>query len=359
MSSGKAVGMSVPDGGESRVGRRELQNLAEEVDAEVKTQLLRAVARSAPGFEDILRFHFDWPSGDPREEDRPLDRGKKTRPLLALITARAISGEHQHVMPEAVCLELIHNASLILDDVMDHDACRRGRPCVWKQWGRGVAITTGVALYTLALSEYGRIRGEPYRRTQAVLMEACTETCVAQLDDLQLETEVSPEAGRALKVAAGRCALIASATRIGADLSGADDGTVDAYHEYGVCLGVARALSNDYRDIWGERDEAGNPPGGDIRYGKKTFPIIHALGHGSDRSREALARLCGGRHPLSDEDVARVRDLLTDAGADRATLALVEQHATLATEALEATGIDNRWQRHLKDLVRDPSLTAV
>ena len=344
-----------PSDRDQSVGVQELKLLRDEIGDEMGRRLIDSFQNNASDYEKILRFHFDWPLTG----TVAIRSGKKTRPLLTMIVANAVCGRHEHVLAEAVCLELIHNASLILDDVMDRDEVRRGRPSVWKRWNQGMATTAGVALFTGALSGYERATQRPDARARAILLDAATETCMAQLIDLQMETEIVREVEKTINVAVGRCALMTAATQLGALLSGANDVAVEEFREFGRCLSVARALSNDYRDIWGAIDETGNPAGGDIFQRKKTFPLVYALQHSTAAVRDELLEFFLQSRAISQDDVIRICALLSRAGANRATLEEIETHRSRALQHLDAAGIRNPWTAYLRNLLYDASLTAV
>ncbi|MBN1178331.1 MAG: polyprenyl synthetase family protein [Anaerolineae bacterium] len=280
-----------------------------------------------------LRYHLEWVD----ERFRPIEgrAAKRLRPVFCLLACEACGGDWESALPAAAAVELLHNFSLIHDDIEDQDRTRRGRPTVWAVWGEPQAINAGDALFTLAHLALLRLagRGAPADVVLAAL-DTFDRTCLAltegQFLDIGFETrdDVTPEAY--LEMVAGKtAALIGAACELGALVAGAPAARRARLSDFARELGLAFQMQDDVLGIWGDPQVTGKPVGADIRRRKKTLPIVYGLAQST-----ALQRLLA-RPTLSDADVAQAIAVLESTGSRDWT----EAHAREATErSLEALG---------------------
>jgi len=276
--------------------------------------------------------------------------GKAVRPALALLSARAVGADESVAIPGAVAVELVHNFSLVHDDLMDGDVERRHHPTVWAAHGAAAAILCGDAMLALAtqvLLDVGTLDAvEAARR----LADATQELIRGQHADLAFEQRRFVTVEECLTMAAGKTgALLACSAAIGAVLAGAPRATVQALSTYGAELGLAFQLVDDLLGIWGDAATTGKPVGSDLRARKKSLPVAFALGDRGPASA-ALARWLATEAPDSDSDIARAAELVEVAGgrawaAEEATrrLALAESalgQAALADSPLDGDAVD-------------------
>jgi geranylgeranyl diphosphate synthase type I len=275
----------------------------------------------------MIRYHFGW--DEPREAG-----GKRVRSLLALLTSAAAGGEWTQAVPAAAAIELIHNFSLLHDDIEDRSEYRRGRRTVWVEWGVPQAINTGDALFALSylatspLAGSG-IRPEVYQAARGVLDRACLELTRGQHQDIAFETRdsVRPDEYEAM-IEAKTGTLLAAAAEVGALLGGADEACRSAFREFGRRLGLAFQVQDDLLGVWGSSEETGKATGDDLRARKKSFPIVIGLATSSD-FRERWAQ------EARDEAAVRAMvRILEQAGARTRTQAAAEEHTRRALEAL-------------------------
>jgi geranylgeranyl diphosphate synthase type I len=259
--------------------------------------------------------------------------GKRVRAALSLVSASAAGGTEEVGLPGAVAIELIHNFSLIHDDIMDGDAERRHRSTVWAEYGVGAAIIAGDALSTLALQV---LLDEPTpERVLAArsLVEATQLMIAGQADDMAFESRQSVSVAECLAMESGKTsALLSCAASLGAVLAGAPSETVEALAEFGSHLGTSFQAIDDVLGIWGETARTGKPVGSDLSQHKKTLPVSIAYA-GTGAGVEDLRRLLEGE--LSPADVARARMLLEECGAREETVALADAHLASALAALD------------------------
>jgi geranylgeranyl diphosphate synthase, type I len=299
----------------------------------IQPAMQAAVKRLTPRLRRPVEYHLGWLDLDGRPVEN--DGGKSVRAGLALLSAAA-AGAHERVgVPGAVAIELVHNFSLIHDDLMDDDRERRHRPTVWAVFGPATAIIVGDALAALAVQVVLDEPGDPPRRAAAALQEATARMIAGQADDLALEDEANVTIGACLAMAAGKTgALMSCAAALGAILAGATRQQVSALADFGSQLGLAFQAVDDVLGIWGEPMVTGKPAGNDIRRAKKSIPIVAALEH--DDSGELRALLA--EPDLADGDVARAAVLIDRLGGRAFTEDIASASLAAAFASLERSG---------------------
>ncbi len=262
-------------------------------------------------------------------------RGKGTRPALAILSAEAVGAPSETGVPGAVAIELIHDFSLIHDDIIDNDAERRHRPTVWAKFGIGVGVVAGDALHNLA---YEVLLSDPTApRVKAVkhLTAAVSAMIAGQSMDMAFEERTLVTLEECLAMEQGKTgALLSYATSVGAILAEADDSVVDGLAEFGAEVGVAFQAVDDLLGIWGDPERTGKPAGADLRERKKSVPVVIALNSGTSAAEE-LAEL----YSRPDWDVGGVdaaRALVEAGGGREGTQALARTHYDRAVSALDS-----------------------
>ncbi|MEU7938369.1 family 2 encapsulin nanocompartment cargo protein polyprenyl transferase [Microbispora bryophytorum] len=298
----------------------------------VEPALRRAVGTLPPSMRRVAGYHFGW--WDARGRPTPACGGKALRPAFTLLAAESAGGDPDTALPAAVAVELVHNFSLVHDDVMDGDAVRRHRPTVWNVFGRSEAILAGDSLLALAfavLAEGGRPADSA--RTLARCVQSLLD---GQSADLGFEERGDVSLGECVRMAEGKTgALFGCACALGAlqaaGLSGGATTEQTAFlRVFGERVGLAFQIVDDLLGIWGDPAVTGKPVHSDLRNRKKSLPVVAALTSGTSAGR-ALAVLF--RHPLAQTDLARAARLVDEAGGRAWSLARVDD---LLSEALEA-----------------------
>jgi geranylgeranyl diphosphate synthase type I len=316
------------------------------------TPVLRAVVdRLAPPMDTVAAYHFGWIDAN----GRPVDGsgGKAVRPALALLSAEVAGAAPEVGIPGAVAVELVHNFSLLHDDLMDGDEQRRHRDTVWKVHGPAQAILVGDALFALAnelLLEQGSADGG--RATQRLTV-ATRKLIDGQAQDISFEHRERVTVGECLEMEGNKTgALIACACSIGAVLGGADDATADALERYGYHLGLAFQAIDDLLGIWGEPAVTGKQTWSDLRQRKKSLPVVAALaaeGPAAGRLGELLAADAKNSDigEFSEEEFAHRAALIEEAGGREWTSQEARrQHAT-ALGALNGVAMPEETRRDL------------
>ncbi|GGW33226.1 polyprenyl synthetase [Streptomyces lucensis JCM 4490] len=287
-------------------GQEEAAALLERTRALVDPEL-RAAVESLPGaMRSIALYHFGWRQADGTPAAG--SAGKAVRPALVLAAAAALGGPAAGAaaVRAAAAVELVHNFTLLHDDVMDRDTTRRHRPTAWTVFGDTGAILAGDALQALAL----RLLAEdphPAAVPAAARLTACVvELCAGQHTDTDLERRAPDEVtlDEVLVMAEAKTgALLGCACAIGALYAGAGEEDVAALDGFGRQAGLAFQLIDDVIGIWGDPRRTGKPAGADLVARKKSLPVVAALAAGTPAAAE-LASLYGKPHVKEAADAA-------------------------------------------------------
>lgn len=297
------------------------------------------VGRFAPGpaeLDHMICYHLGWvdEAGHPTE----VHLGKQVRPLLVLLSAECAGGEWERALPVAAAIELLHNFSLIHDDIEDSSPVRRGRPSVWKLWGIPNAINTGDAMFALSYAALWSLveRGIPeYRVLQAISLfaRAGLELTRGQHLDMAFERMPVVSVDEYLgMIGAKSAALIAASAGMGALVAGASDEVVQHYWEFGYALGVAFQIRDDILGIWGEQRVTGKSTVMDIVSRKKTLPVLFGL-EASSELREIYAQSA-----LSDADVVRCVQILDECDAREHAMQVERRYLGRVGEIIDGLG---------------------
>lgn len=303
----------------------------------VRAGLLAAVQR--PGIEHLrhMRYHLGFEDADGHAVDGA--GGKMLRPALTLLACEAVGGDAARAMPAAVSIELLHNFSLIHDDIEDGSETRHARATLWTIAGVPQAINTGDGMFVLAQRtlldmEASGATADRVLAAARMLNDACIALCEGQHDDIGFETRarVSQDEYEAM-IAGKTSALLGAAMGIGAVAGGADDTTVAALAMTGIRLGMAFQIQDDVLGIWGESELTGKSTSDDVRSRKKSFPVVYAFDRLKDAGLGEMQRIYASP-VVEDADVERVLELLDSVSARATATAVAEEWAAQAVETL-------------------------
>jgi len=276
----------------------------------------------------IARYQLGWCSAD----GSPVEGGggKLIRPTLAVLSAEAAGASAERGVPGAVALELVHNFSLLHDDIMDRDVERRHRPTGWVAFGEGQAILAGNAMLAAAI----QVVSADAPATVDFLLAAVQELISGQSADLALERAAHVTVDDVLAMEHGKtAALLSCAAAIGAVAVGAEAAVIGALAEYGRLVGLAFQLVDDVLGVVGDPAVTGKSSSSDVRAGKNSAVIVAAL-RGGTAEGERLAQLLAGGPPEAEADVARATDLIIAAGGVRWAQDEADRLLTQAIECL-------------------------
>jgi geranylgeranyl diphosphate synthase type I len=283
-----------------------------EIDAELRSVLAE---RKSPLY-DMMRYHLGWV--DEQGRRRRDSAGKALRPTLCLLACEAAGGEWHTALPAAAAIELIHNFSLIHDDIQDDDAERRHRPTVWSIWGKSQAINAGDAMHILAEVAILRLRHhgvpvEKQQRAQRIISETGLRLVEGQYLDISYENRLDIRLNDYLEMIERKTAsLIACSLEVGALLGTDDEAVIKGLFAFGRGLGLAFQIRDDALGIWGDERKTGKPLGSDIRRRKKSLPIVYALERATGKAKTELLNIYK-KEVIDDQDldvVLRILDAL-------------------------------------------------
>ncbi len=286
------------------------QQMLPALEKELQRQVAKFDSPATHEFYEMLAYHMGW-SG---EGAGPKATGKRIRPLLMLLTVAASGGEWLRALSPAAALELVHNFSLVHDDIEDNSPTRRGRLTLWKKFGMPMAINAGDALFSVAnqavldASQY--YDAEDVLRGAGVLHNACVALTRGQYLDMSYERK----AGLAVKdywpmVGGKTAALLSACAEMGAIFGECDDKTIQDYASFGRNLGLAFQVQDDILGIWGDEKQTGKSAASDLVEGKNSLPVLHGLAH----SPEFAQRWAQG--PITQDETPRLAQVLKDAGS--------------------------------------------
>lgn len=306
--------------------------------ARVATQpaLRAAVTRLEPPLARVSAYHMGW--ADTEGRPVPGNGGKALRPALALLSAEAVGAPTEAGVPGAVAVELVHNFSLLHDDLMDGDEERRHRPTAWKAFGPGLAVLAGDGLLVLAEQVLMESSGAGDRAAK-LLTDATAALIDGQSQDLSFETRMDVTVEECLAMAGNKTgALLACASAIGAALAGAEPAVVERLYGFGHNLGIAFQAVDDLLGIWGRPEVTGKSSWNDLRQRKKSVPVVAALTSDTPAAAE-LAELYGLPGDLDEDQLVRAARLVEDAGGRLRTEVEAQKHLELALGCLDGLGI--------------------
>ncbi len=326
-----------------------LQPLLDRLAPRIEAELRRAFeARDLPHY-DLMRYHLGWQDGDGALG------GKLVRPLLCLCACEAVGGDVETVLPLAAALELLHNFSLIHDDIEDESPRRHGRDTLWRAFGVPLAVNAGDGMFALAhvalhrLLDVG-VDASRFTAVSRLLDTASLRLCEGQHLDLALEERLDVTAADYLTMVSGKtAALIAASAACGALVGEASPPVVGAFEQFGEKLGLAFQVRDDILGIWGASAETGKPTGDDVRARKKSFPAVYALENAPSSDQTAL-RAIYAKETLTDDDVAHAVAVLERCGARARSQETAERFAAEALRFLDALDLVPARRRDLDRL---------
>ncbi|MGW6917134.1 polyprenyl synthetase family protein [Kitasatospora sp. NPDC054939] len=306
----------------------------ERARALVAPQVRRVVDRLPAELRHVAGCHFGWWD----VTGRPLDgaAGKGLRPALVLLCCEALGGPAAAGVAAAVAVELVHNASLLHDDIIDGDRTRRGRPAVWDVFGTAGGILAGDALFFLAVEVIAEAP-EPLGRAGVRHLTATVQDLIGgEWTDTQLERRAAVSLEESAATAAGKTgSLFAAACGLGALAGAGGAERVERMREFGSHLGMAFQLTDDLLGIWGDPKRTGKPAWSDLAARKKSLPVAAALAADGPEAAE-LGRLYRARSAPSGTDLARMAALTEAAGGRAWAECQARRHTDLALAALAA-----------------------
>ncbi len=297
----------------------------------------------------MIRYHLGWEDVDGQPAN---NTGKGLRPALCLLACEAAGGDWRRALPAAAAVELVHNFSLVHDDIQDRDRERHHHPTVWSIWGEAQAINAGDAMLALARLAILRLRddipSDDVIEAACILDERTLEMVEGQTLDMGFEDALDVGVGDYVEMIEKKTgALFDCSLQLGALVACGDRRFAEAIGRVGRRLGVAFQIRDDMLGIWGTENRTGKEPTADIRRRKKTLPPIYALSHAEGPALDELRRIY--RQPeVTADDVSQVLEILDATGAQTYCSRLAEERCDVALKELEGLQLGSDAAQELK-----------
>jgi geranylgeranyl diphosphate synthase type I len=318
-----------------------------------RAEIEREIARASPAgdaLDDMQRYALGW-------TDAGLTSlGKCLRPSLCLLCCDALGGDIEQALPVATAIEMIHNFSLVHDDIEDGDDTRHHRATLWRVYGRRQALAGGIALWTAAYRTLDRAqeRGLAADRLLAArrtVTDACQQMIEGQHLDISYEQRTDVSLEEYIRMISGKTgALLGASLQAGAILAGAGAEEAERFGQFGRELGLSFQIRDDILGIWGEGSATGKPVGADIARKKKTLPIVHAFQQAVGADRELL-RDVYSNDLVEDEDIDAVLSILQRWNCRYFAQGLAEDYRSRAMQALAMTSISFEARNQFDELM--------
>ena len=303
--------------------------LLSHIELELQKQVSRLDTARTKAFHEMLTYHMGWTG----EEAGPEAAGKRIRPLMVLLSTASSGGNWQFALPAAAAIELVHNFSLVHDDIQDNSPKRRGRDTAWVKWGAPMAINIGDALFAISNQAIGDLKenypAEVVVRAAEILNNTCLELTRGQFLDMSYEERTDLTVEDYWPMIAGKtAALLSACCHLGALLGEADESKQEAYRSFGHYLGLAFQVQDDILGIWGDENITGKSAASDLLEGKNSLPVLAGLG----RKGKFAERWAQG--PIQPDEVEAVARLLASEGGLIAAQDASKQMTELALMSL-------------------------
>jgi len=301
------------------------KTLLSHIEQELQRQVARLNSPRTKPFHDMLTYHMGWTG----EGAGPEATGKRIRPLMVLLCTAASGGDWQSALPAAAAVELVHNFSLVHDDIQDNSEKRRGRPTSWTKVGVPMAINVGDALFVMSNQAIIDLKqtypAEVVVRAAEILHNTCLDLTRGQFLDMSYEERNDLGVDDYWPMVAGKtAALLSACCHIGALLGGADETKQEAYRSFGQYLGLAFQVQDDILGIWGDESVTGKSVASDLVEGKNSLPVLAGLsanGKFAERWRQG---------PIMVHEVEIMARLLSTEGGYAAAYDAAQQMTDLA-----------------------------
>ncbi|MDG3582722.1 polyprenyl synthetase family protein [Galbibacter pacificus] len=266
--------------------------------------------------------------------------GKRLRPVLTLMTADIFGNDYKKAMNAAMAIEIFHNFSLIHDDIMDDAPLRRGKETVHEKWDLNTGILSGDVMLIVAYQFFERYDPEVFHKLAKLFSKTAIEVCEGQQYDIDFETRDDVTIDEYLKMITYKTAvLVGAAMEMGAIVTHADENDAKAIYDFGMNLGIAFQIKDDYLDAFGDPKSFGKQIGGDIIENKKTFLYLKTIEELGNDEAEQLLHLYAIAPADPSAKIQTVKELMASSGAVDATLKAIENYTKKALDILNGLNI--------------------
>ncbi|GEL10688.1 geranylgeranyl diphosphate synthase, type II [Flavobacterium glycines] len=266
--------------------------------------------------------------------------GKRIRPVLTLMSAEVFDVSYEKALPAALAVEVFHNFSLVHDDIMDDAPLRRGNVTVHEKWNINTGILSGDAMLILAYQYFEKYEPVIFRDLAKLFSKTALEVCEGQQWDVDFESRIDVTIPEYLKMIEYKTAvLVAAAMKMGAIIAETSSENADLIYDFGLNLGIAFQLQDDYLDAFGNPETFGKQVGGDIIENKKTYLYLKGMEFANGVDKQELADLFSVQMEENVAKIAQVKEIFLNSGAANATQKAIEAYTFKAFETLEKMDI--------------------
>ena len=312
--------------------------------------------QSIPQYQQLVSDYFNELQlvKEPRNLYDPIQYivslgGKRMRPILTLMATEVFDVNCTKAIPAATAIEIFHNFSLVHDDIMDDAPLRRGNETVHEKWNVNTAILSGDAMLILAYQHFEEYEPKVFRDLAKLFSKTALEVCEGQQYDVDFETREDVTIPEYLKMIEYKTAvLVAAAMKMGAIVAETSCENADLIYDFGLNLGLAFQLQDDYLDAFGNPETFGKQVGGDIIENKKTYLYLKAIEYAKANEKEQLLHLFSIQPKDNSDKIASVKALFNQTGASDATQSAIQDFTLKAFETLEKMNISSDKKTLLK-----------
>ncbi|UQD55772.1 polyprenyl synthetase family protein [Flavobacterium sp. K5-23] len=268
--------------------------------------------------------------------------GKRMRPVLTLMAAEVFNADYEKALPAAMAVEVFHNFSLVHDDIMDDAPLRRGNPTVHEKWNINTGILSGDAMLILAYQFFEQYEPVIFRDLAKLFSKTALEVCEGQQWDVDFETRDDVTIPEYLKMIEYKTAvLVAAAMKMGAIVAETSEENANLIYEFGLNLGLAFQLQDDYLDAFGNPETFGKQVGGDIIENKKTYLYLKAIAFSEKTQADELRKLFAIQPEDNSNKIESAKKIFNDSGASAATQQAIKEYTFKAFETLDKMNIED------------------
>jgi len=275
--------------------------------------------------------------------------GKRLRPVLTLMSTEVFDSDYKKALPAATAVEVFHNFSLIHDDIMDDAPLRRGNETVHEKWSVNTGILSGDAMLILAYQYFEEYEPKIFQELAKLFSKTALEVCEGQQYDVDFETREDVTIAEYLKMIEYKTAVLVGASmKMGAIVAETSEENANLIYDFGLNLGLAFQLQDDYLDAFGNPETFGKQVGGDIIENKKTYLYLKAMEFANADTKEQLLHLFSIQPTENKDKINSVKDIFNQTGASHATQESIKYYTSKAFETLEKMEIGNDKKEILK-----------
>ncbi len=308
-------------------------------------------------YQNLISEYFDQLqlNKEPKNLYQPIEyflqlSGKRMRPVLTLMATDVFDEDCKKALAAATAVEIFHNFSLVHDDIMDQAPLRRGNETVHEKWNINTGILSGDAMLILAYQHFEEYEPKIFRELAKLFSKTALEVCEGQQYDVDFETRDDVTISEYIKMITYKTAvLVGAAMKMGAIIAETSEENANLIYNFGLNLGIAFQLQDDYLDAFGNPETFGKQVGGDIIENKKTYLYLKAMEFSTANEKEQLLHLFS-IHPTDNSDkIQTVKEIFNTSGVAKATQNAIHVYTLKALETLEEMNISKDKKNLLKN----------